>query len=125
VGWLCAKAGTAIKAKASTIDRKRIFCDTKAPLKYLQDGNTSAGLGRRDASCRITLFRRDPVSEVCQCGGIVLAFPSWHFRSEIPHHKKGRSNESRDAANRTLRNIGCIMPTMRPEVAIVSTYFWM
>jgi hypothetical protein len=65
-----------------------IFCDTKAPLKYLRDGNTSAGVGRRDASCRITPFRRDRVSEVCQCGDILLAFPLF-----IPASQKCRSHE--------------------------------
>jgi hypothetical protein len=41
------------------------------------------------ASCRIAPFRRCHVSEVCQCGGIVLA-----FLSAFAAPRKRRSNQS-------------------------------
>jgi hypothetical protein len=97
-GLLCAKAGNAIKAKASTIDRKMIFCDTRAPLKYLRDGNTKEGVGRRDASCRVTLFAVIVCRKFASGAAFSWHFPSWHFRSEFLHHKNAA------AMNRKVRD---------------------
>jgi hypothetical protein len=53
------------------------LCDTKTPYEYLRDSKTGAGTRLRDAVCWIAPFRRDRVSEVCQGGGILLAFAAF------------------------------------------------
>jgi hypothetical protein len=53
----------------------RSLSDTKTSLeKNAPDGETGIGLALARASCRISRFRRHPVSEVCHSDGFLLAF---------------------------------------------------
>jgi hypothetical protein len=92
------------------MNRKMIFCGTKAPLKNLRDGNTvkrvSAVATRRVG---LSVFRRDRVSEVCQCGGIVLAFPLG-----IPHPNRATLRTGRHEIR-----IAALRPA-RPGAAVVA-----
>jgi hypothetical protein len=46
----------------------------------------ASGFAFRHASCRIVLFRRYRVSEVCRCGGLLLAFAASR-KCHIDYHR--------------------------------------
>jgi hypothetical protein len=58
------------------------FCDTKAPLKYLRDSNTSAGVAVATRHVGLPFF----AVIVCRKFASVAAF-SWHFRRASSHHE--------------------------------------
>jgi hypothetical protein len=102
---LWAEAGEANNAQASRIDGKSL-CDTKAPLKYLGDGKTESGSRAAHASCRITPFRRFHVSEVCQRGGILLAFEIRYRSVTKPRNAKQKGNTQSVRLHHRRRRLG-------------------
>jgi hypothetical protein len=85
------------KQRAGEQDRWQESVRHESPFEYVRDGNTGTRYSRvAHASCRIAPFRRDGVSEVCQCGGILLAFAA---------SQKCRSDESPGLCCLALRQV--------------------
>jgi len=62
------------KQHAGEQDRREEFVRHESPFEYVHDCKPESVSALAHPSCRIPAFRRDRVSKVCHCGGVLLAF---------------------------------------------------